>query len=109
MGLPDETRSVPLNPLGGYRFPDAVPLDPDLVATIKRTESRLIGHRPPQPFQTSRWEPSHPRHWAEMPGIPDFLRLTAEQRRAGWEQLLLRRPGSPKHATPDAEREDEAA
>jgi hypothetical protein len=32
MGLPEEqSRSVPLNLLGGYQFPDAVPLDPTLV------------------------------------------------------------------------------
>jgi hypothetical protein len=50
----DGPQSVPHNLLGGYQFRDAIPLDPDLVATIKRTESRLIGQRPPQSFQTSR-------------------------------------------------------
>jgi hypothetical protein len=76
MGLPDEqSRSVPLNLLlGGYQFSGAARLDPDLVATIKRTESRLVEVRAPQSFQTSRWKPAAPHHWAEMPDIPDFLR-----------------------------------
>ena len=74
MGLPDETRSVPLNLLGGYRFPGVAPLDPALVSTIRKTESHLVEVRAPRSFQTSRWEPAHPRHWAEMPDIPDFLR-----------------------------------
>jgi hypothetical protein len=75
MGLPEEqSRSVPLNLLGGYRFPDAAPLDPDLVSTIRKNESHLVDVRAPQSFQTSRWEPAHPCHWAEMPDIPYFLR-----------------------------------
>jgi hypothetical protein len=86
MGLPDETRSVPLNLLGGYQFPDAVPLDPDLVATIKRTESHLVGVRAPQSFQTSRWKPAAPHHWAEMPDIPSFLRRSPSRRAAANDQ-----------------------
>jgi len=34
--------SVPVNLLGGYQFPNAKPVDPNLVATILRTESRLL-------------------------------------------------------------------
>ena len=72
MGLPEEQSwSVPLNLLGGYQFPDAVPLDPDLVAT------RAVWVRAPQSFQTSRWEPAAPHHWAEMPNIPQYWVKTA--------------------------------
>jgi hypothetical protein len=89
MGPPDQSRSVPLNLLGGYQFPDAVPLDP-VVSTIRKTGSHLVEVRAPQSFQTSRWKPAAPHHWAEMPDIPGFL---------------LRRPRSPKHAAPDPEQE----
>jgi hypothetical protein len=75
MGLAEEqSRSVPLNLLGGYRFPGVAPLDPALVSTIRKTESHLVEVRAPRSFQTSRWEPARPRHWAEMPDIPDSLR-----------------------------------
>jgi hypothetical protein len=87
MGLPEEQSwSVPLNLLGGYQFPDAVPLDPDLVAIIKRTESRLVEVHAPQSFHTSRWEPATPHHWAKMPDIPSFLRRIPPRRAATDDQ-----------------------
>ena len=87
MGLPEEQSwSVPLNLLGGYQFPDAVPLDPDLVAIIKRTESRLVEVHAPQSFHTSRWEPATPHHWAKMPDIPSFLRRSPSRRAAANDQ-----------------------
>jgi hypothetical protein len=82
MGLPDKLRSIPLNLLGGYQLRDAIPLDPDLVANIKRTESRLVEARAPQSFQISRWAPAAPHYWAEMPNIPDFLRRSPIARAA---------------------------
>jgi hypothetical protein len=98
MGLPDEPRSIPLNLLGGYQFRDAIPLDPDLVANIKRTESRLVELRARQLFQTSRWEPAAPHHGAEMPNIPDFLRRAPIARAAPDPEQEAARPSNPSTA-----------
>jgi hypothetical protein len=76
--------SVPLNLLGGYRFPTAPVLETALVTTILETEARLVRHevvrlRPAKkaagdtPVGTSDWAPSPNCNPNECPEIPPFL------------------------------------
>ena len=65
---------------GGYRFPDARPIDPDLLAAILQTEDRLQPEDKHEPTTgdtvgpvSSEWEPSPNINPAGVPDIPDFL------------------------------------
>jgi hypothetical protein len=78
---------IPVNLVGGYRFPDARPLDRDLLVAILRTEGRLLPEDKPgsetvQP--ACNWEPSPNIDPMEVPDIPPFLdrRPKAEADRA---------------------------
>ena len=72
--------ATPVNLVGGYRFPDARPIDPDLLAAILQTEDRLQPEDKHEPTTgdtvgpvSSEWEPSPNINPAGVPDIPDFL------------------------------------
>jgi hypothetical protein len=67
---------VPVNLVGGHRFPDAKPIDSDLLAAILRIESRLL----PEPVvgRLSNWKPSPNIDPQLVPPIPDFLRRASD-------------------------------
>jgi hypothetical protein len=72
--------ATPVNLVGGYRFPDAKPIDPDLLAVILETESRLQPEEKHEPTTgdttqpvSSKWEPSLNIDPTGVPDIPDFL------------------------------------
>jgi hypothetical protein len=60
-------RAIPVNLLGGYRFPDAEPLEPELARYITHIEGRLVG----EPLSVVEAPPLVPDDPFEMPA---FLR-----------------------------------
>jgi endogenous inhibitor of DNA gyrase (YacG/DUF329 family) len=77
--------AIPVNLLGGHRFPGAPVMEPDVVATILHTEATLVRHevvplRPAKqvtvddtPVRPSDWVPSSNCNPDDMPDIPPFL------------------------------------